>query len=60
MLQVADIESVRVVSEATFAELLTPLIEPGFGLALALLGCEVACPRHQTNARNGTNCNLHP
>src|SRR6185437_14249876 len=37
MQRVAGIESVRGVSEATFAELLTPLIEPGFRLALAML-----------------------
>lgn len=36
MQQVADLKS-RPVSESTFADLLTPLIDPGFRLALAML-----------------------
>lgn len=36
MQQVADVRSLRV-SESTFADLLKPLIEPGFRLALAML-----------------------
>lgn len=36
MQQVADIKSVAV-SESTFADLLKPLVEPGFRLALAML-----------------------
>jgi RNA polymerase sigma-70 factor (ECF subfamily) len=37
MQQVADVKTAGFVSEATFTELLRPLIEPGFRLALAML-----------------------
>ena len=37
MQQVADVKTAGLVSEATFTELLRPLIEPGFRLALAML-----------------------
>ena len=37
MQQVANFDSARPVGEATFADLLMPLVEPGFRLALAML-----------------------